>query len=76
MRGSTPAGVESPKFKIFMDTHIECVTTARDSSLKMTRSLTKVPLKFGSLCADDGSQHLHVFFGSCMCSPSTVVARE
>ena len=31
----------------------------------MIRSLTNVLLEFGSLCADDGSQHLHVFFGFC-----------
>ena len=51
------------------------MTTARDSSWKTTRGSTKVLLEFGSLCTDDGSQHLHVFFGSCMCSPSTVMAR-
>ena len=42
---------------------------AHDSSYKMTHGLTKVPLEFGSLCADDGPQHLHVFFNSGMCSP-------
>ena len=30
----------------------------------MTRGLTNVLLEFGSLCADDGSQHLHVFLVS------------
>ena len=45
-----------------------------NSSWRLARSLTNVLLEFGSLCADDGSQHLHVFFGFHMCSLSTVVA--
>ena len=65
-----------PNFKIFMGTRIECMTTAHDSSYKTTHGLTKVMLEFGSLCTYDGSQHLHVFFGSCMCSPSAVMARK
>ena len=30
----------------------------------MTHSLTNVLLEFGLLCAEDGSQYLHVFFSS------------
>ena len=76
MRGVLLLVLSPPNLKIFTDTCTECVITAHDSSYETTRGLTNVLLEFGLLCADDGSQHLHVFFGSCTCILSTVVARK
>ena len=66
MRGSTPTGVESPEIKILR--YMYCV---RDHGSRQW-------LEDGSwlACADDGSRHSHVFFSSCTCGLSTVVARE
>ena len=68
--------VLSPLNFKFLQIHVESMIMARDSSWKMTHGLTMVPFEFSSLCADDGSLHLHVFLGSGMCSPRAFVARE